>query len=239
MYGKLLFAYQPFYIGKGTGRRCQSHIAEAYRKVGTRGFKCSKIRRIIDSGKKVLIGKVATRLTEDAALSVEKELISKIGRASLGGPLTNFGDGGTANAGRVFSEEHRKRLSASKKGRPVSEARKQIQSDRWKAKTLEEQRAILDKCRASRQARSPEAQKTLQESKSATTKEAWARRSPEQRARMLHAARAAMDTLETKAKIRAQNLRRNSESAKCPHCGKKGQSIALKRWHFDNCKLKE
>lgn len=33
------------------------------------------------------------------------------------------------------------------------------------------------------------------------------------------------------------------ESAKdkwktCPHCGKEGEGIAMRRWHFDNCRLK-
>ena len=25
---------------------------------------------------------------------------------------------------------------------------------------------------------------------------------------------------------------------KCPHCGKEGDATAIKRWHFDNCKIK-
>ena len=24
----------------------------------------------------------------------------------------------------------------------------------------------------------------------------------------------------------------------CPHCNKIGQSVAMKRWHFDNCKMR-
>jgi hypothetical protein len=28
-------------------------------------------------------------------------------------------------------------------------------------------------------------------------------------------------------------------AVKCPHCGKEGGSSAMKRWHFDNCKLKK
>jgi hypothetical protein len=29
---------------------------------------------------------------------------------------------------------------------------------------------------------------------------------------------------------------RNKEKAKCPHCGKVGQNVAMQRWHFNNCK---
>ena len=30
---------------------------------------------------------------------------------------------------------------------------------------------------------------------------------------------------------------RNNAIASCPHCGKEGQYRAMKRWHFDNCKM--
>jgi hypothetical protein len=30
----------------------------------------------------------------------------------------------------------------------------------------------------------------------------------------------------------------NPEDVTCPHCNKTGQKFAMKRWHFDNCKLK-
>jgi hypothetical protein len=28
----------------------------------------------------------------------------------------------------------------------------------------------------------------------------------------------------------------SKEALQCPHCGKKGQKAAMKRWHFENCK---
>lgn len=30
--------------------------------------------------------------------------------------------------------------------------------------------------------------------------------------------------------------RNNSRVVKCPHCGKRGQYVNMKRWHFENCK---
>ena len=32
--------------------------------------------------------------------------------------------------------------------------------------------------------------------------------------------------------------KKNNSDAECPHCNKTGQYRAMKRWHFDNCKLK-
>lgn len=40
---------------------------------------------------------------------------------------------------------------------------------------------------------------------------------------------------ENAKKLAAKN---NSLSA-CPHCNKQGQYRAMKRWHFENCKLKQ
>ena len=37
----------------------------------------------------------------------------------------------------------------------------------------------------------------------------------------------------TKGKINPQNLLVGI----CPYCMKEGQFVAMKRWHFDNCKL--
>lgn len=38
----------------------------------------------------------------------------------------------------------------------------------------------------------------------------------------------------TRAKYGVDNIRHLQ--GECPHCGKQGQLVALKRWHFDNCK---
>ena len=42
-------------------------------------------------------------------------------------------------------------------------------------------------------------------------------------------------TQETKDKMRISS----QKQVKCPHCEKIGARIAMKRWHFDNCKNKE
>ena len=41
----------------------------------------------------------------------------------------------------------------------------------------------------------------------------------------------------TNKKYGVENIRHLR--GECPHCKKQGQLVALKRWHFDNCKFKE
>ena len=49
----------------------------------------------------------------------------------------------------------------------------------------------------------------------------------------------------TRARMRASALNRedshfgNNKKAQCPACNKVGQANAMRRWHFDNCKLTE
>lgn len=42
---------------------------------------------------------------------------------------------------------------------------------------------------------------------------------------------------ETKNKI-SENHKKFDYIIKCPHCDKEGKYLGMKRWHFDNCKLK-
>lgn len=88
-YAKFKFDYEPFYIGKG--RKNRKRIS--HRK---RNKYC--IARIYDIESDLLkpISKIIEGdLAEEEALSLEKELISAVGRQDLGdGPLTNLSDGG-------------------------------------------------------------------------------------------------------------------------------------------------
>ncbi|ELM4095989.1 HNH endonuclease [Salmonella enterica] len=44
-------------------------------------------------------------------------------------------------------------------------------------------------------------------------------------------------TDETRAKLRAANLKQyeDTPAVVCPHCGKSGEARVMNRWHFDNC----
>lgn len=59
-------------------------------------------------------------LSEIGALALERRLIKWYGRIDIGtGCLRNMTDGGQGTSGRIFSEEHRKKISLAKKGKQI------------------------------------------------------------------------------------------------------------------------
>lgn len=124
--------YQPFYVGKGYGKR----VYNSLRIGGQNPLKSRVISRIRKSGSKpeFLIWK--SDLSENEAFELESELIKRFGRRDKKtGILTNLTDGGEGVVGRIFSEKQlqniRKRMSGEKNpmyGRNHSEdSRKQMQ----------------------------------------------------------------------------------------------------------------
>jgi hypothetical protein len=121
---KATFSYEPFYIGKGKGRRAYQHVAESIRAVTSNSYKHNKIRSILAEGFEVIVVKSQRTMNEDQAYAYEKELIGTIGRARgliTIGPLTNASDGGEkSNLGFKHSDEFKKSQSVRFKGRRVS-----------------------------------------------------------------------------------------------------------------------
>lgn len=109
---------EPFYIGKGQGRRDKFHLSEAkcwdgkYTK-GKNGTKLARIRKILQSGRSPIISKVFITDNEMAACEEEARLV-KLHRDTL----TNIVDGGTGGRsgelntmyGKTHSEEAKQKI---------------------------------------------------------------------------------------------------------------------------------
>lgn len=112
-----------FYIGKGCGDRHKSRTPRNafWKAVAEKHQWYSKILVIF--------------ATEQEALDCERALIAAYGRRSLNeGPLTNFGEGGSRNAGGKLSEETRAKMSKAKTGVVFTEERRRRISEANKGK---------------------------------------------------------------------------------------------------------
>lgn len=76
-YGYCSFEYEPFYIGKGKGDRCDSHLYEA-RVTNYNNHKLNKIRSILNSGLEPIILKVQTGLSELDAFSLGENIMGDL-----------------------------------------------------------------------------------------------------------------------------------------------------------------
>jgi hypothetical protein len=121
-YGSYHFDHEPFYAGKGKGRRDKAHLSETSLS-GVNPFKNNKIRKIVDSDLSPIIIRLAEELTDAEALQGEIEAIAIIGRSDLGnGPLTNLTDGGESTTGMIYSEASRALMSSQRKGKKQTPA---------------------------------------------------------------------------------------------------------------------
>jgi len=115
-YNNYNFQYEPFYIGKGCGQRIYQHMTINEQNIKHNPFKMNVIKKIYKNKMKPIYTKLADNLYEEAAHSLEKELIRIIGkRIEKKGPLTNLTDGGEGMSGYIFSEKQRKNMGKSKK----------------------------------------------------------------------------------------------------------------------------
>jgi len=99
IYGDMSFDMEPFYIGKGTGNRLEMSKKEFN---SSNKHKARILEKIINKNMTVSTLKYRENLSEEMALSIEADLIKKIGRKDLGmGPLSNLCDGGKGSAGEL------------------------------------------------------------------------------------------------------------------------------------------
>lgn len=108
-YGPLKFKHEPFYVGKGKGRRAESHALPCFLKRDTNAKKANKIRKLLSSSLNPIIVRVKTGTTEDVAFRLEAKAIRLIGRGKLG-PLVNCTDGGEGTTGYEWSSADKQRL---------------------------------------------------------------------------------------------------------------------------------
>lgn len=120
-YNNLYFEYEPFYVGKGKKNRYLFHLNKV--KNNSKYRDCLKfkiIKKNILNGFDPIIIKISENLTEDKALILEKEVITKIGRIDIKtGPLSNRNDGGLKPQDNYHHDsESRNKISISSKNRP-------------------------------------------------------------------------------------------------------------------------
>jgi len=101
-YGEYEFEYEPFYVGKGKGRRWK----------GKKNDHCErKINKIKSKGFEPITIKLRENIEETESFEIEKELIKLIGKEILNeGPLTNIVDGGEGLSGYKHTEETLEKL---------------------------------------------------------------------------------------------------------------------------------
>lgn len=124
-YKDLLFEYEPFYIGKGKGRRFERSYKDAISNRGNK-YRHNKIRSIYSKGLKPIIIKVFDNITEAEAFSREIELIE-----AFKSFLCNLTSGGDGISGHKKSEDSKIKCSISNK-KIWTEAKKKEFSERMK-----------------------------------------------------------------------------------------------------------
>jgi hypothetical protein len=113
----------PYYIGKGSGRRVHSN----------KGRPCKKPTK-----ERIIFLK--QNLTEEEAFKHEIYMIAVFGRKDLGtGILRNKTNGGDGSSGVVRSEEYKRKLSESLKGRIFSEEHRKKISESLKGREISEE----------------------------------------------------------------------------------------------------
>jgi len=120
-YNNYIFDFEPFYIGKGSGKKQLYRHLRDVNNLTKNSLKCSKIKNIIALNLQPVILKILDNLSENDAFLIEKQLIESIGRIDIKtGPLTNLKDGGRGGQSNP-SEETRLKISNASKGKSFEE----------------------------------------------------------------------------------------------------------------------
>jgi len=124
LFNEYYFNYEPFYIGKGHGRRKYIHLHNSYNK--HLNSKIKKIRK--ETGYDPFIIVYKELMIESDAFILETDMIQKIGRSDIKkGPLCNHTNGGEGPSGHIKTEKflQRVRKFSSKIIKQAKELRKE------------------------------------------------------------------------------------------------------------------
>lgn len=101
------FPYEPFYIGKGTGKRMYSHFIEASKNIKN-SYKLNKIRSILKDGYEPLIYRFTDLIKEEDAYYIENCVLISLKGYEI---LTNIKDGFNIDYKFINRELYRKIMS--------------------------------------------------------------------------------------------------------------------------------
>jgi hypothetical protein len=208
----------PFYVGKGSGERCNAHVVEAKYYVKRKSLKLNKIRKLMRLGMEPIVIKLEENVSDKQALDLECLLIAEM--RDLGFNLTNMTDGGDGAQGYKHTEEYKQMMSQRFKGRIITEEHRQKMC-KPKSEQGRKNMAL---------ARQTTLYRPSEETKKKMSEALKGRPSP---------MTGRTQTDEAKAKMSAWRKGRPKPKVECPHCNKQVAVNTAKRWHFDNCKSKE
>jgi hypothetical protein len=150
---------EPIYVGKGKGKRMSFHKNRAQNPILKR-----KLDKIKDLGLEPIIEKFIDNISDEEALKIEIELITKYGRIDLNtGPLCNLTEGGDGTSGRIASEETKKLWSEQRKGKKQTEAQYEANCSRVVSEETKEKQRKASKGHSRH---TPEQIKAIKESNS-------------------------------------------------------------------------
>lgn len=139
--------YEPFYVGKGSGRRFKRHLYNDNHEKGRNPFKTNIINKIEkELGIKPFVIKIKINITEKEAFDLESRLIQEIGRRDKkGGFLTNLTNGGEGTSGYKHSEEAKLKIGNASKGRiPYMKDKKHLEETKRKISNSNKGKKLTD-----------------------------------------------------------------------------------------------